>query len=313
MSPPTPCTAGDGVVGTASSSSGPITSGSVQNAVGGATNLDSAAAAPRRIENASGGLESGATGAANPSFGSASTLVSSSALAASGGTTNSSTRPNTSPDIEYGTVPATTPGAGPTMSIGVASASLDPSVPAPPLPTTLHLLAPMIWQGCNPDARRVPRSGNTEQLKKQQCKERREKNWDGLLAAIGEAQDKLAGQIEQWSHEYNIPVHDVEKEVRAVTTLKKHRKPNVWCAKVWEVANELNEEKDRGDRLGRDELNAAVHQRELNNPWSEEGLKDLMTRFEAHRTAKDEGTRASNAEAARDVTNSTDWLLEELK
>jgi hypothetical protein len=36
-----------------------------------------------------------------------------------------------------------------------------------------------------------------------------------------------------------------------------------------------------------------------------------MTQFEAYRTAKEEGTRA-HAEAARNVTNFTDGLLEEV-
>jgi hypothetical protein len=47
--------------------------------------------------------------------------------------------------------------------------------------------------------------------------------------------------------------------------------------------------------------------------WTEGELKELKEEYLKYQAAKDTGTRASNAEAARDVTKTGDFIFDEVR
>ncbi|KAJ7211883.1 hypothetical protein B0H12DRAFT_1079498 [Mycena haematopus] len=113
------------------------------------------------------------------------------------------------------------------------------------------------------------------------------------------------------AEELHLKLDDVKRALGHQSKWKKKREYNEHSAKVWKRSQELNEGKEKGDRLQLTEIQKMVTA-EPAGTWTKEELAALRIEYLAHQEQQDIGTRATNAAAAKDVANVANRINEEL-
>ncbi|KAJ6546110.1 hypothetical protein DFH09DRAFT_1088060 [Mycena vulgaris] len=143
---------------------------------------------------------------------------------------------------------------------------------------------------------------STAGLKQKELKQARA----GLAEAVAALHLLVEEKAEELAAEYHLSLDEVKDVVRSATKFKKRRGYHEFNAKVWQRG-------DKGPGEGLD-----VHQlrdivlAEPEGTWSPEQLAQLKADYTTHQLGKKEGTRATNAEAAKDATFIGDRFFEEL-
>ncbi|KAJ6597735.1 hypothetical protein DFH09DRAFT_1399441 [Mycena vulgaris] len=108
--------------------------------------------------------------------------------------------------------------------------------------------------------------------------------------------------------ELNLPLKDVEAEIRGSSKMKKSRTESMFNALVWNKGIELNSGKGQGERLLLPALQRLVKEEEESSPKSKADKEEILAAFKTMKENKQKGTRMSNREAAKDVT----WVIDEV-
>ncbi|KAJ6523233.1 hypothetical protein DFH09DRAFT_1330113 [Mycena vulgaris] len=133
----------------------------------------------------------------------------------------------------------------------------------------------------------------------------------GLAEAVAALHLLVEEKAEALAAEYHLSLDEVKDVVRSATKFKKTRGYHEFNAKVWQRGVELNADKEPGQSLDIHQLQDIVRA-EPEGTWSPEQLAQLKADYTAHKLSKKAGTRASNAEAAKDATFIGDRFFEEL-
>ncbi|KAJ7508198.1 hypothetical protein B0H11DRAFT_2185178 [Mycena galericulata] len=118
------------------------------------------------------------------------------------------------------------------------------------------------------------------------------------IVAFQELRDKWAAEI---AEKHEKTVEEVGKQLRGKTSLVKERNSNLWNAKVWKLAQELNKDRPAGDKLRMKEVQVLAKTHEAFQDMTEEEQEVLILEFSKARGLTKSGVRLSNSAAARDV------------
>ncbi|KAJ6563276.1 hypothetical protein DFH09DRAFT_1082335 [Mycena vulgaris] len=133
----------------------------------------------------------------------------------------------------------------------------------------------------------------------------------GLGEAVAALHLLVEEKAEELAAEYHLSLDEVKDVVCSATKFKKRRGYHEFNAKVWQRGVKLNADKGPGEGLDVHQLRDIVLA-EPEGTWSPEQLAQLKADYTAHQLSKKEGTRATNAEAAKDATFIGDRFFEEL-
>ncbi|KAJ6552426.1 hypothetical protein DFH09DRAFT_1319178 [Mycena vulgaris] len=135
---------------------------------------------------------------------------------------------------------------------------------------------------------------------------------DEYLAAVSDFLAVMEKTAEELADRFDKTSSEVKKALRGLTSLAAERKASLWNAKVWSLAQELNEGRAPGDKYSMKDVQKMVKKDDRYTDMTPEEQEVLLKAFAEAKGVKYSGTRLSNAAACRDVTAFTKRILAEL-